>query len=175
MCSLFYIAGQQLAQIVTRDVPEGFEPAPFRSSSYRPCETTQILPNVNIEVSRRAVKTTRCYTPKDTRSGARLSRKSAHVFWGSAAMQTFFGVEVTPAKVTPFVPPPVEAHLHISQVRPDHSHSLLTSERWALAAPHSNCEHLKRCQALGLGLYLLITRHMRNILSGLDGAVLYVA
>ena len=32
-------------------------------------------------------------------------------------MQTFYGVEVTPGKTSAFVPPPIDAQLHLSQVR----------------------------------------------------------
>jgi hypothetical protein len=32
-------------------------------------------------------------------------------------LPTFWGTEVKPGKATPFVPPPVDASLHVSQVR----------------------------------------------------------
>ena len=42
---------------------------------------------------------------------------AAQARWSDAPMQTFYGVEVTPGKTSAFVPPPIDAQLHLSQVR----------------------------------------------------------
>ncbi len=68
---------------------------------------------------------------------------------------SFWGTEVKPDKVVPFVPPPQDARLHISQacLAPgagqyaiQQSSSLSTSETQALTASRSVCS--ERCQVV---------------------------
>lgn len=112
------------------------EPAPFLSSSCRrrskklnvPSQSVGSAPNLHgpSALSSRRIRIA---------AHARPSH-SAQPTWSSAAMQTFFGVEVVPGKLTPFVPPPIDAQLHLSQVRHDSIFTFYSPPKVVIAQDH---------------------------------------